>query len=246
MHVNRDSSQGYSKNRLHCGVSISEPDDLDECIIYNVAHVDKKWAVAFLRGLLENNQVPDISGWNILADRHTHFDVENLTTIIRILTEHLPQQNRDAARENLNAFLSHPRRYFKKNAQRYDERGIEHFDDEDESTIAAATIADELIANGAMREFEYDCDPEDFIYEISQAADAYGLEVQFSWINPEYTVAEWCDAIDQRWKDSGYCLGAMDIESSSFVTFIATKEQLRELGDLGDLVSIVFGNTADF
>lgn len=62
MHVNRDSSQGYSKNRLHCRVSISEPDDLDECIIYNVAHVDKKWAVAFLRGLLENNQVPDISG----------------------------------------------------------------------------------------------------------------------------------------------------------------------------------------
>lgn len=99
MYVNRDSSQGYGKNRLHCEVSISEPDDLDECIIYNVAHVDKKWAVAFLRGLLENNQVPDISGWNVLADRHTHFDVENLTTIIRILTEHLPQQNRDAARE---------------------------------------------------------------------------------------------------------------------------------------------------
>lgn len=128
-----------------------------------------------------------------------------------------------------------PKAYFDMNFERYDERGFEGSEDLD--VLAWIGIVDELIESGDIIELDWNECPEEFILQMKDMADKKHLKIEEEWFDKNEDIILWCEILDQKWKEQGFCVGAMDIDSDSYVMFICENEILEKLVLLGKKIS---------
>ena len=128
-----------------------------------------------------------------------------------------------------------PKTYFDENAERYDERCIEA--DEEKDKIVWIAIVDELIESGDVIELDWKEGFEEFIAQMKNLADNNNLDLQENRFNKGGNILAWCEILDEEWNSQGFCVGAMDIDSDSFVMFVCRRETLENLMGLGKKVN---------
>lgn len=136
---------------------------------------------------------------------------------------------------NLELCFASPQRYLDKYAERYDERGIGSQDSE--ATIVWLGLTDELLAGEQIIELDWKAELPDFLMSIKILADRYQLSLETDWFKEEDSIPVWCHTLDDKWAELGFCVGAMDIDSDSYVMFVCPSETLRELMTLGQKIN---------
>ncbi|RSJ91155.1 DUF6630 family protein [Streptococcus cristatus] len=157
---------------------------------------------------------------------------EIFMSMVELLTED------SSVRSAIEACLTSLWDYFDENLERYDDRGIE--DDEAEDTIVWLGIVDELIESGDAIELDWNSILEDFTYFMKELADQKNLPLKDDWLDEDRDIPSWCKVLDEKWEEAGYCVGAMDIDSDSYVIFVCRRETLTELTQLGQKVGFRF------
>ena len=146
---------------------------------------------------------------------------EVYTRIVQLLTED------GSIHDAIENCLESPWSYFEENIDRYDERGID--EDETEENIIWLGIADELLDANEAVELDWNPELEDFSYFMKSLADKKNLQMEDDWFDEEDTITNWCSILDRRWEIEGFCVGGIDIDSDSYVLFICKEETLKEL-----------------
>lgn len=146
---------------------------------------------------------------------------EVYTRIVQLLTED------GSIHDAIENCLESPWSYFEENIDRYDERGID--EDETEENIIWIGIADELLDANEAVELDWNPELEDFSYFMKSLADKKNLQMEDDWFDEEDTITNWCSILDRRWEIEGFCVGGIDIDSDSYVLFICKVETLKEL-----------------
>ena len=146
---------------------------------------------------------------------------EEYIRIVRLLTED------GSIYDAIENCLESPWSYFEENIDRYDERGID--EDETEENIIWLGIADELLDANEAVELDWNPELEDFSYFMKSLADKKNLQMEDDWFDEEDTITNWCSILDRRWEIEGFCVGGIDIDSDSYVLFICEVETLKEL-----------------
>ena len=57
---------------------------------------------------------------------------------------------------------------------------------------------------------------------------------------------EWCEALDEQWKDKGYCMAIYELENANEVVFPCKVEKLEEITELGKELCINIVAVADY
>lgn len=135
------------------------------------------------------------------------------------------------ALSNLAFCFDSPKLYFDNNADRYDGRGFDGT--EEEGRLAWIALLDELIESGDIIELDWKEYLEDFILQMKDLADKRLLNIEKEWFNEDEDISSWCKILDEKWEKQGFCVGAMDINSDSYVMFICQNEILKKLILLG-------------
>ena len=141
-------------------------------------------------------------------------------------------------RSKLESCLESPQRYYRENVESYEERCIDGNQEDDR--IVWFAIADEMILSGAAIELDWKTDVEDFFDEMKGLANRHHLGLQEDWFQEDDDIPTWCELLDEKWADKQFCVGAMDIDSDSYVLFVCRTEVLKQLSELGQQVGQKF------
>lgn len=133
-----------------------------------------------------------------------------------------------AVMDEVKECVSDVEAYFKNNIAQYEERSIyeDGLEDiienpDDLSELAWIGIVDILEKNGYVCERDWQDELEDFIYFISatKGIKENNLVVEESWFDEDSDISEWCEVLDEKWQEQGYCVASFDINSDSYVLF---------------------------
>ncbi len=127
----------------------------------------------------------------------------------------------------LKACFDNPLRFFEENEERYDDRGIDK--DEDVKTIAWIAIADELLEGGFAVELDWKDELSEFVGQMKGLADKNNLELYEECLDENDDIPTWCRILDTKWREKSYCIGAMDINSDSYLMFVCKLKTLQKL-----------------
>ncbi len=153
----------------------------------------------------------------------------------------------------IDDMLSHPRKYFKRNADRYDERGI---DDEEIQDIMAdgdvdeqaelfwLGMVDELIEGGYVAEVDYKCSKDELLYALSELnyptlKNAVGSTDTLS--STAEDVSSICNEISKILAGTAK-IGYIDIDSDSYPLFILTAAKGKSPDELLTELSTLAGD----
>ena len=75
---------------------------------------------------------------------------------------------------------------------------------------------------------------------MKELGEQKNLPLQNDWLDEDGDIPSWCKILDEKWEEEGYCVGAMDIDSDSYVIFVCRRETLTELTQLGQKVGFRF------
>lgn len=64
---------------------------------------------------------------------------------------------------------------------------------------------------------------------MKELADNNNLYIEAAWFDENEDIPVWCKVIDEKWERQGFCVGAIDIDSDSYVMFICKIEILKKL-----------------
>ena len=127
--------------------------------------------------------------------------------------------------------------YFEENEERFEERGIEQEDAEDDAEeVRWIALVDILEVNGYVCERDWKDELEDFVYFLGnlKGTKSRELPIDSEWFDEDDDVARWCEILDEKWADKGVCVAAIDIESDSYVLFPYEVKKLSELSELAE------------
>lgn len=123
--------------------------------------------------------------------------------------------------------------YYKAHVEDFEDRGIdeeelEEYGEEEWQWIA---LVDLLINHGYCCELDWKCQRDDFVKYISklQGMETYDLVIEKDWLDEDADVTQWCAVLEEKWKSQGICIGALDIDSDSYVLFPMPEGKLEEL-----------------
>lgn len=93
--------------------------------------------------------------------------------------------------------------------------------EEDAEEVRWLALVDILEVNGYVCERDWKDELEDFVYFIGNVKGVKSKELPIvsEWFSEDDAVADWCKVMDEKWKDKGVCVAAIDIESDSYVFF---------------------------
>ncbi|EJP23385.1 hypothetical protein HMPREF1142_0991 [Peptostreptococcaceae bacterium AS15] len=140
----------------------------------------------------------------------------------------------------LKTCFDNPLNFFEENSERYDDRGIDR--DEDVKTIAWIAIADELIEGGFAVELDWKEELSEFVWQMKGLADKNNLELYEECLDENDDIPTWCRILDGKWREKNYCIGAMDINSDSYLMFVCKLKTLQKLA----LLSTKIGRRFNF
>lgn len=166
--------------------------------------------------------------WTLKADEKEQESKETYNEISGLLT------NNQEALSKLAGCFDVPRIYFDENAERYEERSIER---DAEKEIVWIAIVEELIESGDAIEIDWKEEVEEFAVQMKALAEKNHLKLRTDWFCEENDIPAWCQILDEKWEEQGFCVGAMDIDSDSYVLFICKIEALEKLKALGKKVN---------
>lgn len=132
----------------------------------------------------------------------------------------------DSILSNLSLCFQNPKLYFEKNIERYSYR-IESEENTDQ--VAWFAIVDELIDGGIAVELDWKEALNEFVSRMKELADNNNLHIEAAWFDENEDIPVWCKVIDEKWERQGFCVGAIDIDSDSYVMFICKIEILKKL-----------------
>lgn len=152
-----------------------------------------------------------------------------------------------AVLNSIDNMLSHPKKYFKRNADRYDDRGIdaeeiqdilEEGDEEEKTELFWLGMVDELIEGGYVAEVDYKCSKEDYMYNLQQLKSYPYISDVFKdfMLDSSDTLASWCGQISDASKGKAL-IGYIDIDSDSYPLFILPSLNGSDGSDCSELFS---------
>ena len=133
--------------------------------------------------------------------------------------------------------VSNTKAYVQKNEERFEERGFEIEDLEDEEEeIRWLALVDILEENEYVCERDWKDELEDFVYFVGnlKSVKARALPLEKEWFDEEGNVVDWCKVLDEKWKDLGCCVAAIDIDSDSYVLFAYDVDKVDKLCELAE------------
>lgn len=131
---------------------------------------------------------------------------------------------------DLEACFATPKKYFNKNIEKYSNRAI--FEEATKDTIIWIGIVDELIDGDLAVELDWKEAKEEFLEQMKDLASKYHLEVWEDLLEESKDIPTWCEILDEKWVEKNFCVGAIDIDSDSYVLFICKREVLQRLSSL--------------
>jgi len=127
----------------------------------------------------------------------------------------------------LKTCFDNPLHFFEENIDRYDERGIN--EDDGLGTIAWIAIADELLKEKLAVELDWKEELSEFVWQMKGLADKNNLELYEEDLDENDDIPTWCRILDGKWREKNYCIGAMDINSDSYLMFVCKLKTLQKL-----------------
>lgn len=123
--------------------------------------------------------------------------------------------------------------YYEAHIEGFEERGIEEeeLEDYEEEELQWLALADLLVSRAYCCELDWKCYLEDFCECISQlqGVEEYNLTIEQEWFDEEGDVTDWCTVLEEKWKDQGMCIGALDLDSDCYVLFPVPSDELEQL-----------------
>lgn len=136
--------------------------------------------------------------------------------------------------------IDNPKKYLKRNAERFDDRSIdfsdEDFTDEFEpEELLFLAMVDELDERGYAFEVDWKCPIEDFLWSLEQMK-TYGLisdVIGSLELDEDGEVETWGKTLNAALGDRAR-LGYIDIDSDSYVLIIVSPEVLARIGKIAE------------
>ena len=215
-------------NYFHLEVGTVSEKRNNDILIYGKDRLTEDETMTIFRKITGDSTSLDVNEWEVVLDLRNKYDVESYRKMVVLLTDNTE------VRSKLESCLESPQRYYRENVESYEERCIDGNQEDDR--IVWFAIADEMILSGAAIELDWKTDVEDFFDEMKGLANRHHLGLQEDWFQEDDDIPTWCELLDEKWADKQFCVGAMDIDSDSYVLFVCRTEVLKQLSELGKQV----------
>ena len=215
-------------NYFHLQVGTVSEKRNNDILIYRKDRLTEDETMTIFRKITGDSTSLDVNEWEVVLDLRNKYDVESYRKMVVLLTDNTE------VRSKLESCLESPQRYYRENVESYEERCIDGNQEDDR--IVWFAIADEMILSGAAIELDWKTDVEDFFDEMKGLANRHHLGLQEDWFQEDDDIPTWCELLDEKWADKQFCVGAMDIDSDSYVLFVCRTEVLKQLSELGKQV----------
>ena len=153
----------------------------------------------------------------------------------------------------IDDMLSHPKKYFKHNADRYDERGLDaeeiqdimaDGDVDEQAELFWLGMVDELIEGGYVAEVDYKCSKDELLYALSELnyptlKNAVGSTDMLS--STADDISTLCSEISKLMAGTAK-IGYIDIDSDSYPLFILTAASGKSPDELLTELSTLAGD----
>jgi len=219
-------------NYFHLQVGTVSEKRNNDILIYGKDRLTEDETMTIFRKITGDSTSLDVNEWEVVLDLRNKYDVESYRKMVVLLTDNTE------VRSKLESCLESPQRYYRENVESYEERCIDGNQEDDR--IVWFAIADEMILSGAAIELDWKTDVEDFFDEMKGLANRHHLGLQEDWFQEDDDIPTWCELLDEKWADKQFCVGAMDIDSDSYVLFVCRTEVLKQLSELGQQVGQKF------
>lgn len=215
-------------NYFHLQVGTVSEKRNNDILIYGKDRLTEDETMTIFRKITGDSTSLDVNEWEVVLDLRNKYDVESYRKMVVLLTDNTE------VRSKLESCLESPQRYYRENVESYEERCIDGNQEDDR--IVWFAIADEMILSGAAIELDWKTDVEDFFDEMKGLANRHHLGLQEDWFQEDDDIPTWCELLDEKWADKQFCVGAVDIDSDSYVLFVCRTEVLKQLSELGKQV----------
>ena len=156
------------------------------------------------------------------ASKYTLFDITDIIA-----------PGDQTVRQHLEEILADPEKYY---AEHYDALAIDPDFAPEADDLKWLCMAWMLIGQGYAYEADHDMEPEreDFAAWISglYGTKKHALTIDADALEDHPYIPTWCVWVDEQWKEQGFCLGCIDIESESYVLFPCRIEELMRLSEI--------------
>lgn len=124
--------------------------------------------------------------------------------------------------------------YYKNHIEDYEDRGISS--DEEASFLRWIGCIDLLINSKIVCECDWKEEKSGFVSGISSLRGivSLALKVDSRWFDEEQEIPQWCEILDEKWKNSDCVVAAFDIDSDSYVMFPCKITDIKKLSELAD------------
>ncbi len=125
--------------------------------------------------------------------------------------------------------ISDTKTYFYRHIERFQERGINEFDDK--SFIQWISLVDILEKTQYVFECDWKEEKEGFVYGIQSLffVELDHLPAEETWFDETEDVTMWCMILDDKWRKQGIGIYAFDIDSDSYVLFPCKTQEFSKL-----------------
>lgn len=153
---------------------------------------------------------------------------EALTEIFTSISEGDP-----AAAEEIRLCLNEPRKFAQKYANGFAERCV-NIGKAEESELKWLGCTDILIRSGYAQECDYNCELADLVFSVNGLKSVKDVGIEFSEedFDEDEDITAWCRQIGGMPSNRGIRIGALDIDSDSYVIFAAKPEKIERLKSL--------------
>ena len=137
-------------------------------------------------------------------------------------------------------FIDQPHKYFEEHTRSYEERGISS--DASDDTMILIGLVDILIHKRIAFEFDYAVELEDFIWGMEQILGDRPLHMEDLELDEDEDITDWTKTLTDSWREQGYLIAALDIDSDSYVTFVCPvplyEQFVENAGAVGHKISL--------
>ena len=132
--------------------------------------------------------------------------------------------------------------YYDEHEEDFEERWLDREaieeDEVEEDELQWIAMVDILINHVYCCELDWKCYNEDFVECLKElhGMERYDLSMEEDWLEEEADIREGCSVLDEKWKEKGVCIAALDIDSDSYVIFPILESELDKLMELAEEV----------
>lgn len=123
--------------------------------------------------------------------------------------------------------IDDPHNFYNQNNERYKERNIEEDDGDD--LLIWIGIVDTLMEKEKLFEFDCSVDLDTFVYGMNILCSGTGLTIDVSLFDANEDIIKWTKALTDNFREKGYVVAAMDIDSDSYCTILVPVDRFEKM-----------------